>query len=113
MTVFLAVLCLLIAAAAGSLLAREALIEKLANYDGGAKLATRPGEHYADLADIPEPTWAGERRTTLAATVLPLPVKADLRVVPPVADDSWLEDLATSRPDPFTIPVQRRPGRLS
>lgn len=47
------------------------------------------------------------------ARLVSVPLQRSLSLVAPVADDDWLEELITARPNPFTVPIQRRPGSAS
>lgn len=73
-------------------------------------------EHLAWLdvmAELPDTDVFDPPVDLARARLVSVPLQPNLSIVPPVADDSWLEELITARPNPFTVPVQRRPGSAS
>lgn len=68
---------------------------------------------FKELRAMPETTAFDPPVDLARARLVSVPLQRSLSLVAPVADDDWLEELITARPNPFTVPIQRRPGSAS
>lgn len=86
----------------------EMYADRWAAYIDGAR-AELDDDYFDNLRALPETTAFDPPADLPRERLRSVPVQGSrLSVVPdPPADDSWLEDLITERPNPFSVPTQR------